>query len=81
MFLRCCGTCKNRGARRSYNRYARALKRPAIYGATKESERQAVLGSFRFNPAVNTVCLSKVGDVAIDLPEANVIARRRAEAI
>jgi len=56
-------------------RYARALKRPAIYGATKESERQAVLGSFRFNAAVNTVCLSKVGDVAIDLPEANVIVQ------
>jgi DNA excision repair protein ERCC-3 len=55
--------------------YARALERPAIYGATKESERQAVLGSFRFNPLVNTVCLSKVGDVAIDLPEANVIVQ------
>jgi len=55
--------------------YARALERPAIYGATKESERQAVLGAFRFNPLVNTVCLSKVGDVAIDLPEANVIVQ------
>ena len=29
--------------------------------------RQAILGSFRFNPLVNCVCLSKVGDVAIDL--------------
>jgi len=56
-------------------KYAKALGRPAIYGATKEAERQAVLGSFRFNPLVNTVCLSKVGDVAIDLPEANVIVQ------
>ncbi|KAJ1446781.1 P-loop containing nucleoside triphosphate hydrolase protein [Pelagophyceae sp. CCMP2097] len=55
--------------------YAKALQRPAIYGATKESERQAILGSFRFNAVVNTVCLSKVGDVAIDLPEANVIVQ------
>ena len=55
--------------------YARALGRPAVYGATKEAERQAVLGSFRFNALVNTVCLSKVGDVAIDLPEANVIVQ------
>ena len=56
-------------------KYATALGRPAIYGATKEAERQAVLGSFRFNSLVNTVCLSKVGDVAIDLPEANVIVQ------
>lgn len=53
--------------------YAKKLERPAIYGATKEAERQAILASFRFNSSVNTVCLSKVGDVAIDLPEANVI--------
>ncbi|KAJ8614498.1 hypothetical protein CTAYLR_000761 [Chrysophaeum taylorii] len=55
--------------------YAKALERPAVYGATKEAERQAILASFRFNSAVNTVCLSKVGDVAIDLPEANVIVQ------
>lgn len=55
--------------------YAKKLERPAIYGATKEAERQAILASFRFNAAVNTVCLSKVGDVAIDLPEANVIVQ------
>ena len=43
-------------------------------GATKESERQA-FEFIRFNPLVNTVCASKVGDVAIDLPEANVIVQ------
>ena len=53
--------------------YAKKLERPAIYGATKEAERQSILSQFRFNAVVNTVFLSKVGDVAIDLPEANVI--------
>jgi len=53
--------------------YAKKLQRPAIYGATRELERQSILRSFRGNSTVNTVCLSKVGDVAIDLPEANVI--------
>jgi DNA excision repair protein ERCC-3 len=32
-----------------------------------------LLQSFRTSPHVNVICISKVGDTSIDLPEANVI--------
>jgi DNA excision repair protein ERCC-3 len=53
--------------------YAEMLKRPLIYGETPERERQAILGTFRTSDALRTICISKVGDTSIDLPEANVI--------
>jgi DNA excision repair protein ERCC-3 len=53
--------------------YAEMLKKPLIYGETPERERQAILGTFRASDAVRTICISKVGDTSIDLPEANVI--------
>jgi len=49
------------------------LKKPLIYGETPERERQAILGTFRASDALRTICISKVGDTSIDLPEANVI--------
>ena len=53
---------------------AEMLKRPYIYGQTKEWERQLCLEAFRKDTLeVQTICLSKVGDVAIDLPKANVV--------
>mmetsp|Transcript_8737 Transcript_8737/g.26155 ORF Transcript_8737/g.26155 Transcript_8737/m.26155 type:complete len:791 (-) Transcript_8737:101-2473(-) len=53
--------------------YADMLKRPLIYGETPERERQAILGTFRSTDALRTICISKVGDTSIDLPEANVV--------
>ncbi|GFH53548.1 DNA excision repair protein ERCC-3 [Chaetoceros tenuissimus] len=53
--------------------YADVLKKPLIYGETPEKERQAILGIFRSTNTVSTICLSKVGDTSIDLPEANVV--------
>lgn len=53
--------------------YADMLKRPMIYGETPEHERQVVLGVFRASDDLRTICISKVGDTSIDLPEANVI--------
>lgn len=53
--------------------YAEMLKKPLIYGETPERERQVILGTFRATDAVRTICISKVGDTSIDLPEANVI--------
>ncbi|KAI2503974.1 ERCC3/RAD25/XPB C-terminal helicase [Fragilaria crotonensis] len=47
--------------------------KPLIFGNTPERERQAILGTFRTNDALRTICISKVGDTSIDLPEANVI--------
>ena len=53
--------------------YAEMLKKPLIYGETPERERQAILGTFRATDDIRTICISKVGDTSIDLPEANVI--------
>lgn len=53
--------------------YAEMLKKPLIYGETPERERQAILGVFRSSDMIRTICISKVGDTSIDLPEANVI--------
>ena len=53
--------------------YADMLKKPMIYGETPERERRVILGEFRARDDIRTICLSKVGDTSIDLPEANVI--------
>ena len=57
----------------SLKQYAEILKKPLIYGETPEKERQAILGLFRSSNALQTICISKVGDTSIDLPEANVV--------
>ncbi|KAF1775971.1 Helicase XPB/Ssl2, N-terminal domain [Phytophthora cactorum] len=53
--------------------YATKLNKGYIYGGTGERERMRLLQSFRSSPLVNVICISKVGDTSIDLPEANVI--------
>lgn len=53
--------------------YANMFKKPLIYGETPEKERQAILGLFRSTNIIQTICISKVGDTSIDLPDANVI--------
>ena len=55
------------------SKYAQLFGRDAIYGGTKESERERLLAAFRISNRVNTIFLSRVGDTSIDLPEANVI--------
>lgn len=47
--------------------YASVLNRPYIYGGTSQGERLRVLQQFRFNPALNTLFISKVGDTSIDV--------------
>lgn len=54
-------------------RYCEALGRPYIYGGTSEQERRKILTSFKTHSLVNCIGLSKVGDTALDIPEANVI--------
>jgi DNA excision repair protein ERCC-3 len=53
--------------------YAEKLQKPYIYGGTSQAERMRVLQQFRFNPALNTIFLSKVGDTSLDLPEATCL--------
>jgi DNA excision repair protein ERCC-3 len=53
--------------------YALKLDKPMIYGGTAQSERLLVLQNFQYNPQVNTVFLSKIGDTSLDLPEATCL--------
>ena len=53
--------------------YAIKLGKPYIHGATPQIERMRILQNFQHNPFVNTICLSKVGDTSIDLPEATCL--------
>jgi DNA excision repair protein ERCC-3 len=46
---------------------------PYIYGETKEAERRDILEAFKKSTKVPCIGLSKVGDTALDIPEANVI--------
>lgn len=41
--------------------YAKKLEKPYIYGGTGQQERMRILQNFQYNPAVNTIFLSKVG--------------------
>ncbi|KAI9336567.1 P-loop containing nucleoside triphosphate hydrolase protein, partial [Obelidium mucronatum] len=54
--------------------FAKRLNKPFIYGNTGNKERFALLQHFRDNhPAFKTICLSKVGDTSLDLPEATCL--------
>lgn len=46
---------------------------PYIFGGTPEHERRRWLQTFKSSPDCNCIGLSKVGDTALDIPEANVI--------
>jgi DNA excision repair protein ERCC-3 len=49
------------------------LERPFISGETLVQERLSVLSQFQFNKELNTVFISRVGDAAIDIPQASVV--------
>ena len=51
---------------------AEELDVPLITGKTKNAEREVVYGQFR-NGEINVLMVSKVGNFAIDLPDANVL--------
>ena len=53
--------------------YAQAFGVPVVHGSVKQSERAHIIRAFRTNPEVNTLFLSRVGDVALDVPDANVL--------
>jgi DNA excision repair protein ERCC-3 len=57
--------------------YCEALKPviaiPYIFGDTSEAVRREILTAFKTRSEVTCIGLSKVGDTALDIPEANVI--------
>eukprot|EP00760_Papus_ankaliazontas_P015306 PhM_4_TR16459/c0_g1_i1/m.63899/K10843/ERCC3, XPB; DNA excision repair protein ERCC-3 len=66
--------------------YARMFGRPFLSGKTPPAEREHVIAHFKFGTKINTIFLSRVGDAALDIPDANVIiqissffGQRRAE--
>ncbi|KAF2437045.1 DNA repair helicase RAD25 [Tothia fuscella] len=54
-------------------RFAQKLGKVFIYGGTPQAERQQILENFRYNPSINTMFLSKIGDTSLDLPEATCL--------
>lgn len=46
---------------------------PYIYGETSEKDRRDILSAFKNSDKLLCIGLSKVGDTALDIPEANVI--------
>jgi DNA excision repair protein ERCC-3 len=54
--------------------YAKAYRSVVITGSTPARDREAFIGAFKAEGgAVNKLFLSRVGDVALDVPDANVI--------
>ncbi|UJR08861.1 hypothetical protein I4U23_013116 [Adineta vaga] len=53
--------------------YAHKLMKPFVHGEVSHNERMCLLQNFQRNPKINTIFISRVGDTAIDLPEANVV--------
>ncbi|KAF2090705.1 DNA repair helicase rad25 [Saccharata proteae CBS 121410] len=53
--------------------YATKLRKSFIFGGTGQQERMTILENFQFNPEVNTLFLSKIGDTSLDLPEATCL--------
>ncbi|KAJ3140914.1 hypothetical protein HK100_008278 [Physocladia obscura] len=53
--------------------YATKLNRPYIYGGSSTADRLRTLQQFKYNPSLNTIFLSKVGDTSIDIPEASCL--------
>lgn len=52
--------------------YARVMKQPFICGELKNAEREKILQFFQELNDWNVLFVSRVGDVGIDLPDANV---------
>jgi DNA excision repair protein ERCC-3 len=54
-------------------KYANLLGKLFLYGKTSDEERRMIFSRFRESSSVNCIFISKIGDKAIDLPNANVL--------
>jgi len=54
------------------NEYSRLLNCPYISGEVSEYEREKIIQFFKYLDSWNVLLISRVGDVGIDLPDANV---------
>lgn len=53
--------------------YAKFLNVPVISGATPHRERLMIFSDFQSTQKINVICISRVGDVSVNLPSANVV--------
>lgn len=53
--------------------YGKLLQAPVICGTTPHRERLMIFSDFQSTARVNVICISRVGDVSVNLPRANVV--------
>ncbi|CCW60273.1 unnamed protein product [Phytomonas sp. EM1] len=53
--------------------YGKLLGAPVISGKTQHRERLMIFSDFQITSKVNVICVSRVGDVSVNLPSANVV--------
>lgn len=52
---------------------AQTFGRPMLTGKCPQEERANIISHFKYGTVINTLFISKVGDSALDIPDANVI--------
>lgn len=55
------------------NEYGALLNAPVICGSTQHRERLMIFSDFQSTSKINVICVSRVGDVSVNLPNANVV--------
>ncbi|KAG8346276.1 hypothetical protein TRVL_02892 [Trypanosoma vivax] len=55
--------------------YSKVLNAPVICGETPHRERLMIFSDFQSTSKVNVICISRVGDVSVNLPSANVVVQ------
>ncbi|CAC9528751.1 DNA repair helicase and transcription factor protein [Leishmania donovani] len=53
--------------------YGELLNAPVICGTTQHKERLMIFSDFQSTSKINVICVSRVGDVSVNLPNANVV--------
>ncbi|KAG5495709.1 hypothetical protein GH5_03374 [Leishmania sp. Ghana 2012 LV757] len=53
--------------------YGELLNAPVICGSTQHKERLMIFSDFQSTSKINVICVSRVGDVSVNLPNANVV--------
>jgi DNA excision repair protein ERCC-3 len=55
------------------NEYGTLLNAPVICGSTQHKDRLMIFSDFQSTSKINVICVSRVGDVSVNLPNANVV--------
>lgn len=55
--------------------YGKLLGVPVISGKTQHKDRLMIFSDFQTTSKVNVICVSRVGDVSVNLPSANVVVQ------